>query len=81
MFADANVSHVLPGLTNANFLQLVTIPGCIGVGVATPFPADVVVGGTTPPMTPTQAYVELQSPEQSLSAAGFHSTNCVVERE
>jgi len=82
-FALAIESQVLPGFTNANFLQLATIPGCVGVGVAIPFPVDVGVGGTVGvcPMTPTQAYVEAQRPEQSLPAAGFQDTNWEVEME
>ena len=43
----------------ANLLQLLTMPGCVGVGVATPLPGRdvVVVGGgeLPPPITPTQA--------------------------
>ena len=32
----ATTSHVSPGLTMTNLLQLLTMPGCVGTGVAMP---------------------------------------------
>lgn len=52
---DAMCSQVSPRLARVNILQLLTMPGCVGVGVARP-PAVVVVGGGVPPMRPTHAY-------------------------
>lgn len=56
LLPEAIRAHVSPGLTIANFLQLSTIPGCVGVGVVMPVPGCVGVGDGVDPMRPTQAY-------------------------
>lgn len=42
-FRDAIALQESPLLAKSNLLQFGTIPGCVGVGVETPFPVVVVV--------------------------------------
>ncbi len=52
--------HVSPGFTLTNLLQLLTMPDCVGVGVAMPLAPTTAVGvgvAVTVPVTPMHAYV------------------------
>jgi hypothetical protein len=81
LFRLVITSHVSFVFTKSNFLQLLTIPGCVGVGVCTPFGGCVGVGvGVVGvwPMMETQAYVSAHMPLQVLPAEGFQVVSWAV---
>jgi hypothetical protein len=68
-------SQLSPPLTLVNLLQLVTMPGCVGIGVATVFPGCVGV----PLMSPMQTYVSgLRVRHQRPPTPVFQSTKSSV---
>lgn len=74
---EAMAEQLSPLLTKSNLLQLLTMPGCVGVGVVMPLPVVVVevvgvVVVVPAPITPTQTYTFPQSDVQSAPAL-FHS--------
>jgi hypothetical protein len=82
----AIVSQVCPCVTRWNVSQFVTMPSCVGVGVATPLPCVVVVrlvvvvvgGGGVCPMMLTQTYALAHRPEHALPpTSGFQVVNSV----
>src|SRR4051812_22939467 len=71
----ATMSQVSFGLTLVNLLQLPTMPGWVGEGVATPLPGFVGV----PPMIPMHAYVPGCRPRHSRPPTPvFHLTKSSV---
>jgi hypothetical protein len=71
-FQNAMASHESPELTLTNLLQLLTMPGCVGCGVAMPLPGFV---GVPPGIRPTHTYVPACRVRQSRPPTPvFHTT-------
>ncbi|KAH7072883.1 hypothetical protein BKA63DRAFT_576868 [Paraphoma chrysanthemicola] len=81
------VSHIPHGFTKSNLLQLVVMPGCVGLGVCTPFDGLVGVGvgilGVCPKIL-TQAYYpdgSFPTDYVYVPCSGTEHTSCCIPSE